>query len=137
MAWMESCAAAAIARCGVAHELDAGSDICLMRSCYELCGLNQIYSLKYGTVPVVRATGGLDDTVENFDVEHGTGTGFKFAEYSGAAFLYAVKQALKHYADERIWKRIQLNGMIKDFSWKTPAAEYGKRYEAARAARGL
>jgi starch synthase len=121
----------------LAHKIEAGADIFLMPSRYEPCGLNQIYSLKYGTVPVVRATGGLDDTVENFDVEHGTGTGFKFAEYSGAAFLYAVRQALQHYADERIWKRIQLNGMIKDFSWKTPAAEYEKIYQAARQARGL
>ena len=121
----------------LAHKIEAGADIFLMPSRYEPCGLNQIYSLKYGTVPVVRATGGLDDSIENFDLEHGTGTGFKFAEYTGAAFLYAVKQALQHYADERIWKRIQLNGMIKDFSWKTPAAEYAKLYEAARAARGL
>jgi starch synthase len=121
----------------LAHKVEAGADIFLMPSRYEPCGLNQIYSLKYGTVPVVRATGGLDDTVENFDVQHGTGTGFKFAQYSGTAFLYAVRQALQHYADERIWKRIQLNGMIKDFSWKTPAAEYAKIYEAARAARGL
>jgi starch synthase len=121
----------------LAHKVEAGSDIFLMPSRYEPCGLNQIYSLKYGTVPVVRATGGLDDTVDNFDVEHGTGTGFKFYEYSGAAFLYAVKQALQHYADERIWKRIQLNGMAKDFSWKTSAAEYAKIYAAARVARGL
>ena len=121
----------------IAHKIEAGADIFLMPSRYEPCGLNQIYSLKYGTVPVVRATGGLDDTVENFDVEHGTGTGFKFSEYTGAAFLYAVKQALHHFADERIWKRIQLNGMVKDFSWKTPAAEYAKIYEAARLARGL
>jgi len=98
--------------------------------------LNQIYSLKYGTVPIVRATGGLDDTVEPFDLEHGTGTGFKFAEYSGAALLQCVRQALHHHMDERIWKRIQLNGMAKDFSWKTPAAEYAKLYAAARASRG-
>ena len=121
----------------LAHKVEAGSDIFLMPSRYEPCGLNQIYSLKYGTVPVVRATGGLDDTIENFDLEHGTGTGFKFAEYTGAALLYAVKQALQHYSDERIWKRIQLNGMSKDFSWKTPAAEYAKLYLAARTARGL
>jgi len=99
--------------------------------------LNQIYSLKYGTVPVVRATGGLDDTVEVFNLEHGTGTGFKFEEYSGGALMYAIRQALHHFVDERIWKRIQLNGMSKDFSWKAPAAEYAKVYEAARAARGL
>jgi hypothetical protein len=93
--------------------------------------------LKYGTVPIVRATGGLDDSIEPFDLEHGTGTGFKFKEYSGEALLFAVRQALHHYMDERIWKRIQLNGMVQDFSWKTPAAEYAKLYEVARAARGL
>jgi starch synthase len=120
----------------LAHKVEAGSDMFLMPSRYEPCGLNQIYSLKYGTVPIVRATGGLDDTIEPFDLEHGTGTGFKFADYSGGALLYAVKQALQHYADERIWKRIQMNGMAKDFSWRAPAAEYAKVYEAARLARG-
>jgi starch synthase len=82
-------------------------------------------------VPIVRATGGLDDTIEKFDLEHGTGTGFKFAEYSGAAMMYAVRQALHHFIDERIWKRIQLNGMAKDFSWDAPAREYAKLYEVA------
>jgi starch synthase len=121
----------------LAHKVEAGADIFLMPSRYEPCGLNQIYSLKYGTVPVVRATGGLDDTIEPFDLEHGTGTGFKFAEYSGGALVNALKQALQHHVDERIWRRIQLNGMVKDFSWKNPAAEYARLYEAARAARGL
>ena len=107
----------------------------LMPSRYEPCGLNQIYSLRYGSVPIVRATGGLDDTIESFDLEHGTGTGFKFSEYSGAALLYTIRQALQHYSDDGIWKRIQLNGMAKDFSWNTSATEYAKLYEAARAAR--
>jgi len=120
----------------VAHSIEAGADMFLMPSRYEPCGLNQIYSLKYGTVPIVRGTGGLDDTIENFDLEHGTGTGFKFSEYSGAAMLHSVRQALHHFTDERIWKRIQLNGMAKDFSWKTPAAEYAKVYEAALALHG-
>ena len=120
----------------LAHKVEAGADMFLMPSRYEPSGLNQMYSLKYGTVPIVRATGGLDDSIEPFDVEHGTGTGFKFAEYSGEALLFAVRQALHHYMDERIWKRIQLNGMAKDFSWKTPAAEYAKLYEAARVVRG-
>jgi starch synthase len=119
----------------LAHKIEAGADMFLMPSRYEPCGLNQIYSLKYGTVPVVRATGGLDDTVESFDVEHGTGTGFKFTPYSGAALLEAIHQALHHFSDERIWKRIQLNGMAKDFSWKRPASEYAKLYKAARLAR--
>ena len=121
----------------IAHKVEAGADMFLMPSRYEPCGLNQIYSLKYGTVPIVRATGGLDDTIELFDLEHGTGTGFKFWDYTGGALLYTIRQALHHFADERIWKRIQLNGMEKDFSWKTPAAQYAKLYEAARAARGL
>lgn len=120
----------------LAHQIEAGADMFLMPSRYEPCGLNQIYSLKYGTVPIVRATGGLDDTIEPFDVEHGTGTGFKFAEYSGAAMLRSLRQALQYYVDERIWKRIQLNGMAKDFSWKVSAAEYVKVYAAARAVRG-
>jgi starch synthase len=119
----------------LAHLVEAGADIFLMPSRYEPCGLNQIYSLRYGTVPVVRATGGLDDTIESFDLEHGTGTGFKFWEYSGAELLHAVRQALHNYSDEGVWRRIQLNGMAKDFSWNTSAAEYAKLYEAARAAR--
>jgi starch synthase len=119
----------------LAHLVEAGSDMFLMPSRYEPCGLNQIYSLRYGTVPIVRATGGLDDTIEMFDLEHGTGTGFKFHEYSGGALLHAVRLALHYYADDRVWKRIQLNGMAKDFSWNTSAAEYAKLYEAAKAAR--
>jgi len=119
----------------LAHLVEAGSDMFLMPSRYEPCGLNQIYSLRYGTVPIVRATGGLDDTIEQFDVERGTGTGFKFYEYSGAALLHAVRQALHYYSDEGVWKRIQLNGMARDFSWNTSAAEYAKLYEAASAAR--
>ena len=119
----------------LAHVVEAGADIFLMPSRYEPCGLNQIYSLRYGTVPVVRATGGLDDTIESFDLEHGTGTGFKFWEYSSGELLHTIRLALHYYSDEGVWKRIQLNGMAKDFSWNTSAAEYAKLYEAARAAR--
>ncbi len=119
----------------LAHLVEAGSDMFLMPSRYEPCGLNQIYSLRYGSVPIVRATGGLDDTIEPFDLQTGTGTGFKFVEYTGAAFLHAIRQALQHYSDEGVWKRIQLNGMAKDFSWNTSATEYAKLYEAAYAAR--
>jgi len=119
----------------LAHLIEAGSDMFLMPSRYEPCGLNQIYSLRYGTVPIVRATGGLDDTIEPFDLENGTGTGFKFVEYTGSALLHAIRQALHHYLNEEVWKRIQLNGMAKDFSWNTSAAEYAKLYEAAHAAR--
>src|SRR6266403_202525 len=121
----------------IAHKIEAGADMFLMPSRYEPCGLNQIYSLKYGTVPIVRATGGLDDTIEAFDIERGTGTGFKFAEYIGAAMMRCLRQALHRFMDERIWRRIQLTGMAKDFSWKGSAVEYGKVYAAARSARGL
>ena len=119
----------------LAHLIEAGADIFLMPSRYEPCGLNQIYSLRYGTVPVVRATGGLDDTIDSFDLEHGTGTGFKFYDYDRGALLHAIRQALHSYSNDGVWKRIQLNGMAKDFSWNTSATEYAKLYEAARAAR--
>jgi starch synthase len=120
----------------IAHKIEAGADMFLMPSRYEPCGLNQVYSLKYGTVPIVRATGGLDDTIESFDVEQGSGTGFKFTEYSGRALVQCVRQAVQYFADERIWRRIQLNGMAKDFSWKAPAAEYATLYAAAQSLRG-
>jgi starch synthase len=119
----------------IAHQIEAGADMFLMPSRYEPCGLNQIYSLKYGTVPIVRATGGLDDTIESFDLENGTGTGFKFVEYSGTALVQTVRRALQLFEDERIWQRIQLNGMAKDFSWKGSAKEYEKVYAAALASR--
>lgn len=116
----------------LAHKVEAGADIFLMPSRYEPCGLNQIYSLKYGTVPVVRATGGLDDTIEEFDPASGRGTGFKFQPYEGLALLQAIRQALSIYRGEpAAWRRIQLNGMAKDFSWHVSALEYAKLYERA------
>jgi starch synthase len=119
----------------LAHKIEAGADTFLMPSRYEPCGLNQIYSLKYGTVPVVRATGGLDDTIEQFDPGTGQGTGFKFQEYDGAALLGAVRQALAAYRDPASWRRLQLNGMAKDFSWRASALEYARLYERAWASR--
>jgi starch synthase len=119
----------------VAHKIEAGADMFLMPSRYEPCGLNQIYSLRYGTIPVVRATGGLDDTVEAFDAKTGKGTGFKFEAYEGAALVKCVRQALAAYADLRQWRSLQLNGMAKDFSWKASAGQYVKLYEAARQSR--
>jgi starch synthase len=116
----------------LAHKIEAGADIFLMPSRYEPCGLNQIYSLKYGTVPVVRATGGLEDTIEAFDPGTGRGTGFKFQAYDGPALLEAILQALSVFRNEpAAWRRIQLNGMAKDFSWQVSAIEYVKQYEAA------
>jgi starch synthase len=116
----------------LAHKIEAGADLFLMPSRYEPCGLNQIYSLRYGTVPVVRATGGLDDTIEPYDARTGHGTGFKFQEYSGHALLEAVRQALAVYDDKAAWRGLQINGMAKDFSWEASAAEYGRLYEVAR-----
>jgi starch synthase len=119
----------------IAHKIEAGADMFLMPSRYEPCGLNQIYSLKYGTVPVVRATGGLDDTIEPWDARTGKGTGFKFADYTGEALLATVKQALLAYQDPSSWQTLMRNGMSRDFSWGASAREYGKIYERARQAR--
>jgi len=121
----------------VAHKIEAGSDMFLMPSKYEPCGLNQIYSLKYGTVPVVRATGGLDDTIEPWDARSGKGTGFKFSEYSGEALLQTVKDALRAFHDQTQWQKLMRNGMGKDFSWNASAKEYVRIYERVRQARGV
>src|SRR3954469_14673347 len=120
----------------IAHKIEAGSDMFLMPSRYEPCGLNQIYSLKYGTVPVVRATGGLDDTIENWEAKTQKGTGFKFSEYSGEALLLTIKQALQAYRDQTSWQVLMRNGMNKDFSWNASAREYGKVYERVKQMRG-
>jgi starch synthase len=116
----------------LAHKIEAGSDMFLMPSRYEPCGMNQIYSLKYGTVPIVRATGGLDDTIEPWDPRTGKGTGFKFWEYSGESLLLTVKQALHAFRDRSSWQQLMRNGMAKDFSWKPSAKEYVRVYEKAR-----
>ena len=116
----------------IAHKVEAGADMFLMPSHYEPCGLNQIYSLKYGTVPIVRATGGLDDTIEPWDARAGRGTGFKFTDYTGEALLATVKQALLDYQDLSSWQTLMRNGMSRDFSWNASAREYGKIYERVR-----
>jgi starch synthase len=119
----------------IAHKIEAGADMFLIPSRYEPCGLNQIYSLKYGTVPIVRATGGLDDTIEPWDARTGRGTGFKFSDYTGEALLATVKQALLAYRDSSSWQMLMRNGMSRDFSWGASAREYGKIYERARQVR--
>jgi len=120
----------------IAHKIEAGADMFLMPSRYEPCGLNQIYSLKYGTVPIVRATGGLDDTIEPWNARTGKGTGFKFVDYNGEALLLTIKQALDAYSDQTSWQTLMRNGMNKDFSWNASAREYGKVYERVRQMRG-
>jgi starch synthase len=121
----------------LAHKIEAGSDMFLMPSKYEPCGLNQIYSLKYGTVPVVRATGGLDDTIEPWNPRTGKGTGFKFSEYSGEALLLTIKEALKAFQDRSSWQTLMRNGMNKDFSWNASAKEYVRIYEKALQSRNV
>ncbi|MGA3211756.1 MAG: glycogen synthase GlgA [Terriglobales bacterium] len=116
----------------LAHKIEAGADMFLMPSRYEPCGLNQIYSLKYGTVPIVRATGGLDDTIESWDPKTGRGTGFKFSEYTGEALLGSIRNALAAFKDQKGWSTIMRNGMSRDFSWSASAREYVKVYERAR-----
>jgi starch synthase len=116
----------------LAHKIEAGSDMFLMPSRYEPCGLNQIYSLKYGTIPIVRATGGLDDTIEPWDARTGKGTGFKFTEYTGEALLLTIRDALRAYRDQTSWQVLMRNGMAKDFSWNASAREYVRVYERIR-----
>lgn len=113
----------------IAHKIEAGSDMFLMPSRYEPCGLNQIYSLKYGTVPIVRATGGLDDTIQNFDPFAETGNGFKFEEYSANALLGTIKWAIRNFKDKKLWHKLMLNGMKQDFSWHRSAEKYIEMYK--------
>ena len=116
----------------LAHQIEAGADLFLMPSRYEPCGLNQMYSLRYATLPIVRATGGLEDTV--IDASQPGGTGFKFREYSSTALVATVQRALALYANPSDWRQIQQTGMKIDFSWDASAREYVKVYERATTA---
>ena len=115
----------------MAHLIEAGADLFLMPSRFEPCGLNQMYSLRYGTVPLVRAVGGLVDTVRNYNPRTGDGTGFSFDDYSAQALLDTLRWALEIYRDRAIWQRIQQDGMQQDFSWDASARQYVKVYERA------
>jgi starch synthase len=119
----------------LAHKIEAGADVFLMPSRYEPCGLNQIYSLRYGTIPVVRATGGLDDTVQPFEPATGTGTGFKFREPSGKALLDTLRWALHVFRNRQAWEKLMQNAMAQNFSWEVAAGHYVAVYEKARALR--
>ena len=112
----------------LAHQIEAGADMFLMPSLYEPCGLNQMYSMRYGTVPIVRATGGLDDTVQNYDPRAGKGNGFKFQEYRGPALLEKIREALYFYGKPEAWQKIQRNGMMMDNSWSAAAQKYIEIY---------
>jgi len=115
----------------LSHQIEAGADLFLMPSRYEPCGLNQMYSLAYGTIPVVRATGGLDDTIVQFDPETGEGNGFKFADPTPAAFLQAIRSALALFQQKPHWARLVGNAMSADFTWDRSAREYVRVYRLA------
>lgn len=117
----------------LAHIIEAGADIFLMPSRFEPCGLNQMYSLRYGTVPIVRAVGGLDDTVQNFDVVREIGNGFKFAEFRADKFTEKIYEAMFAYADQETWRKLQWNGMTVDNSWENAARKYVQLYNLTRA----
>lgn len=113
----------------LAHQIAAGCDMLLVPSYYEPCGLTQLFCLKYGTVPVVRHTGGLADTVKDFDTTTEIGTGFVFKEYSSVALYHAMRRALDVYKNPSLWQKIMLQGMEQDFSWKVAAEKYVQLYE--------
>jgi len=115
---------------GLAHHIEAGADMFLMPSRFEPCGLNQMYSLRYGTVPIVRATGGLNDTVEDVDQAPETGTGFKFREYTRQALVLTVRRALAAFREPARWTAMVQRGMRLDHSWDASAKEYVKVYRA-------
>jgi len=112
----------------MAHLIEAGSDMFLMPSRYEPCGLNQMYSLRYGTIPVVRKTGGLADSVQHFDPGSGTGTGCVFNDYDAAAVRWAIGTALDWYGMPASWQQLMQNAMAQDFSWDRQIAEYDSLY---------
>jgi len=115
----------------LAHQIEAGADFFLMPSKYEPCGLNQIYSLKYGTIPIVRATGGLDDTIQEYDPATREGNGFKFNRYDAKEFLSEVKKAIQFYYRPDHWKQLIHNAMEANFSWEKSAAAYFQLYRKA------
>jgi starch synthase len=115
----------------LAHKIEAGADLFLMPSKYEPCGLNQIYSLRYGTIPVVRATGGLDDTIVGYDPATGKGNGFKFTRYNGRDFFNQMRVAIGYFAQPKHWQQLIRNAMTEDFSWARSAEAYVELYRKA------
>ena len=115
----------------LSHRIEAGCDFFLMPSRFEPCGLNQMYSLRYGTIPIVRATGGLDDTVTDVRENVDKANGVKFHDYSGAALAKAIRKAQALFAEPELLERFRVNAMSADFSWERTAAEYVKVYERA------
>ncbi|MGB5346766.1 MAG: glycogen synthase GlgA [Woeseia sp.] len=114
----------------LSHYIEAGSDMFLMPSLYEPCGLNQMYSLKYGTVPVVRETGGLADSVEQINAQTGSGTGILFRNYDEAGLFWAINRGLTLFQNKPLWQQVMQNGMAQDFSWKRQADRYVQIFRA-------
>jgi starch synthase len=115
-----------------AHLIEGGCDLFLMPSRYEPCGLNQMYSLRYGTIPVVRATGGLADTVQDFDPASRQGNGFVFQRYDAGEMVSALRRAFTVYRQPHLWSQLRANGMASDFSWSRSADGYDRLYQEAR-----
>jgi starch synthase len=113
----------------LAHQIEAGADIFLMPSLYEPCGLSQMFSLKYGTIPIVRKVGGLKDTVIDYDAEGGVGTGFVFDTYEPQALWDSIEKALRLFADKKSWIELMYRAMRMDFSWDRSAQAYSNLYE--------
>jgi starch synthase len=117
---------------GLAHLIEAGSDMFLMPSLFEPCGLNQMYSLRYGTVPIVHAVGGLEDTVQNYTPRSRHANGFKFRQPTAEALIRVVQAAVRLYSDRESWLQLIRQGMSEDHSWESSAREYVKVYKRAR-----
>jgi starch synthase len=113
----------------LSHKIEAGADMFLMPSRYEPCGLNQMYSLKYATVPVVRAVGGLDDTIQNFNPSTKKGNGFKFKNASNEALLGSIKDAVNVFKNKKLWDVLLKNCAACDYSWESSAEQYLKLYK--------
>ncbi len=113
----------------LAHKIEAGADMFLMPSRYEPCGLNQMYSLRYGTIPLVHATGGLEDSIRDFNSDTGKGNGFKFRSYTASALISCVNRAVTVYQKPRVWERLVRNAMQADFSWDKAAVKYLQLYQ--------
>ena len=121
----------------LAHLIEAGADMFLMPSRFEPCGLNQMYSLRYGTVPIVHAVGGLDDTVQPYTARASGANGFKFREPTPDALVRTMRQAVRVYHETPAWRSLMEEGMAADHSWETSAREYVKVYRRARQAAAL
>ena len=108
----------------LAHMIEAGSDLFLLPSSYEPCGMNQMYSLKYGTIPIVYSVGGLAETITEYNLEENTGNGFVFEKYTAKELVRTIKRALKIYKKKEQWQELQLKAMREDFSWERSSQKY-------------